>query len=108
VGDCAVLLVQANTERPTSALMSVQLASMSCIIVLFGAFFVAQSAARLIKEYQNGQLGDKWRALVVGGSSTAKDSAAAGGSLRDRRVAGSEMPTQLVSRAETMAAYQQE
>jgi len=64
---CAPLLDNANVYRPTAAVMGAQLASMSCIALLFGSFFALQSAARLSKEYNNGQLREKWRRLVLGG-----------------------------------------
>jgi len=110
---CDSLITDANAVRPTSTLMSIQLASMSCITMLFGLFFAAQSSARLLKEYLNGQLGEKWRALVLG-SSTMGESAVPSFNVagqRDKRVMGSEVPSSNVivaSRNETtVAAYQE-
>ena len=66
---CAPLLASAQAVRPTAALMGAQLASMSCITLVFGLFFSMQSLARLSKEYTTGELAAKWRRLVIGGSS---------------------------------------
>lgn len=66
---CSIIATEAESSKPTVALMAAQLSSTSIITTLFGAFFSAQSLSRLVKEHRNGTLQKKWRQLVIGSTS---------------------------------------
>lgn len=54
--DCEAIRHMAETSRPTVALLAIQAGSMSCIALIFGGFFAAQSATRLRREWNEGKL----------------------------------------------------
>jgi hypothetical protein len=45
--------------KPTPDVLALQLASMSCVCLLFGFFFASQAFNRLYKEWKDGSLGQK-------------------------------------------------
>jgi len=95
--------------KPTVSLMGTQLASTSIITVLTGGFFFAQSASRLLKEYRNGSLKEKWGRLVVGSSTHSGNNKVAGANESSVKDVSYQKGT-AVSMAESnvVAAYQQE
>jgi hypothetical protein len=54
--NCYKLYDMAQLVRPSPAVLGLQLASMSCITLLFGIFFGFQSLARLFFEFRSGAL----------------------------------------------------
>ena len=64
--DCGIWGDLIDVRTPKPAVLSVQFASMSCIVLLFGVFFGAQSVSRLYKEWKEGSLAPKLRRMVGG------------------------------------------
>jgi hypothetical protein len=66
--DCPGKAATALALLPSPRVVTTQVASMSCIMLLFGCFFGAQSVSRLYKEFLDGTLQSKMRYFVRGGA----------------------------------------
>jgi len=101
---CLVDKTDADAQRPTVAVIALQLACMSTITALFGGFFALQSLSRLYKEFMDGSLGRKV-SNICHGRHVMNESAFASG--KDDKVSSVQQTNYMPSHG-ALSAYQVE